>query len=80
MFNNNARRQSEHFLRLNWVLTGDHFRPLRSTWSPCSAEETPMIGTPRCSVVCNAVVTEKCNTSGTRAAKRQARSLTMSGR
>jgi hypothetical protein len=81
MLNNQARKESGRILRLSWVLTGDPFRPLTSRWSLYMPNEMPMIRTPGFSEVCNAAVTEKCETSMTRRHERnQVRSLTMCGK
>jgi hypothetical protein len=82
MLNNHARQQSERILRLNWVLTGDPFRPLRSSWSLDIPNERQIIRTPGLPDLCNPAVIKKCETSGIRGAREedQARSLTMSGK
>ena len=67
MLNNHARQQSERILRLNWVLTGDPFRPLRSSWSLDIANERQIIRTPGLFEIGNAAVIEKCKTSVIRA-------------
>ena len=80
MFNNPARKQSERILQLNWILTGDPFRPLISHWSLDMPDEMPMIRTPDLSGVCNAAVIEKCKTSRFAREGEQMRSLTMCGK
>jgi hypothetical protein len=81
MLNNHALNESGRILRLTWVLTGDPFRPLCSTWSLDMPDEMQMIRTPDLSEICNAAVMGKCETLGIRAREReQARSLTMCGK
>lgn len=81
MFNNPARKQSERILQLNWILTGDPFRPLASSWSLGMPDATPIIRTHNLSEFCNPVVIEKCKTPGIRSREgEQIRALTMCGR
>ena len=81
MFNNPARKQSERILRLNWVPTGDPFRPLASSWSLHRPDEMAIIRTDDLAEVCNAAVIEKCKTSGIPSCQgEQMRSLTMCGK
>ena len=67
MLNNHARQQSERILRLNWVLTGDPFRPLRSSWSLDIPNERQIIRTPGLFEIGNPAVMKKCETSVIRA-------------
>ena len=81
MLNNHARQQSERILRLDWVLTVDPFRPLRSSWSLDIPNERQIIRTPGLFEIGNAAVIKKCETSVIRAREEdQARSLTMCGK
>jgi hypothetical protein len=81
VFNNYAHKQSECILRLNWALTGDQFRPLRSNWSFDLPDETPMIRTAGVREICNLAVIEKCETSVSRARRGgEARPLTICGK
>jgi hypothetical protein len=81
MLNNHALNESGRILRLNWVPTGDPFRPLASSWSLGMPDAMQMIRTPDLSEICNAAVIEKCKTSGIPSRQGgQMRSLTMCGK
>lgn len=70
----------ECILRLNWVPTGDQFRPLASSWSLYKPDEMAIITTHDLSEACNTTVIEKCETQGFAHQREQMRSLTMCGR
>jgi hypothetical protein len=81
MLNNHLRKESAPILRLNWVPTGDQFRPLASSWSLHRPDEMTMIRMEDLSELCNAAVIDKCKTSGIPSRQGgQMRSLTMCGK
>lgn len=80
MLNNHLRKESGRILRLNWVPTGDQFRPLASSWSLHRPDEMAIIRTHDLSEVCNAAVIEKCKTSRFAREGKQTWSLTMCGK
>jgi hypothetical protein len=80
MLNNHLRKGSGRILRLNWVPTGDQFRPLASSWSLHRPDEMAIIRTDDLSEVCNPAVIEKCKTSRFAREGEQMRSLTMCGK
>jgi hypothetical protein len=79
MLKNHVLNESGRILRLNWVATGDQFKPLASSWSLHRPDENQTVGTPGLSEVCNPAVIEKCKTSRFAREGGPTRSLTMCG-
>jgi hypothetical protein len=76
----NRSDRSDRRLQLNWIAIGDQAKSLRSNWSLEILDGSPGISVRDLVKVCNDPVTEKCETSLTRARQgSQARAVTMCG-